>query len=83
MSEARCSAYYTATVNQDSDYPELEGDIRVDVAIIGGGFTGINTALELAERGLKVAVIEAHKVAWGATGRNGGQVTGSLSSLGR
>lgn len=79
MSEARCSAYYTATVNQDSDYPELEGDIRVDVAIIGGGFTGINTALELAERGLKVAVIEAHKVAWGATGRNGGQVTGSLS----
>lgn len=79
MSEARCSAYYTATVNEDSNYPELEGDIRVDVAIVGGGFTGINTALELAERGLKVAVIEAHKVAWGATGRNGGQVTGSLS----
>lgn len=79
MSNNRCSAYYTATVNQESDYPELEGDIRVDVAIVGGGFTGINTALELAERGLKVAVIEAEKVAWGATGRNGGQVTGSLS----
>lgn len=82
MSNNRCSAYYTATVNQDSDYPELEGDIRVDVAIVGGGFTGINTALELAERGLKVAVIEAEKVAWGATGRNGGQVTGSLSGDG-
>lgn len=79
MTAQRCEAYYSATVNQDSDYPELEGDIRVDVAIVGGGFTGINTALELAERGLKVAVIEAKKVAWGATGRNGGQVTGSLS----
>ncbi|MFT6154527.1 MAG: glycine/D-amino acid oxidase-like deaminating enzyme [Bermanella sp.] len=79
MMNNRCSAYYTATVNQESDYPELEGDIRVDVAIIGGGFTGINTALELAEKGLKVAVIEAEKVAYGATGRNGGQVTGSLS----
>jgi len=79
MINNRCSAYYTATVNQESDYPELEGDIRVDVAIVGGGFTGINTALELAEKGLKVAVIEAEKVAYGATGRNGGQVTGSLS----
>jgi len=79
MDQARCSAYYTATVNQESDYPQLEGDVRVDVAIVGGGFTGINTALELAEKGLKVAVIEAEKVAWGATGRNGGQVTGSLS----
>jgi len=79
MSSTRCSAYYTATVNQESDYPQLEGDVRVDVAIVGGGFTGVNTALELAEKGLKVAIIEAEKVAWGATGRNGGQVTGSLS----
>lgn len=79
MSSTRCSAYYTATVNQESNYPQLEGDVRVDVAIVGGGFTGINTALELAEKGLKVAIIEAEKVAWGATGRNGGQVTGSLS----
>lgn len=79
MINNRCSAYYTATVNQESNYPELEGDIRADVVIVGGGFTGINTALELAEKGLKVAVIEAEKVAYGATGRNGGQVTGSLS----
>jgi glycine/D-amino acid oxidase-like deaminating enzyme len=79
MSEPRCGAYYTATINTESDYPELSSDIRVDVAIVGGGFTGINTALELAERGFKVAVIEANKIAWGASGRNGGQVTGSLS----
>ncbi|WP_396588639.1 NAD(P)/FAD-dependent oxidoreductase [Bermanella sp. R86510] len=75
----RIDAYYTHTINNESDYPCLEQDIRVDIAIVGGGFTGINTALELAERGFKVAVVEAHKVGWGATGRNGGQVTGSLS----
>ena len=79
MSQARCAAYYTATVNQDSDYPELTDHIEVDVVIIGGGFTGINTALELAERGVSVALVEANKIGWGATGRNGGQITGSLS----
>ena len=49
------------------------------VAIIGGGFTGVATAVELAERGLKVAIVETNRIGWGASGRNGGQVTGSLS----
>ncbi len=79
MAESRCGAYYTATVNQESNYPRLEENIRVDVAVIGGGFTGVNTALELAEKGYSVALLEANKIAWGATGRNGGQITGSLS----
>ena len=79
MPAERCASYYNATINQESDYPALEGDIRVDVAIVGGGFTGVATALELSEKGYKVALIEANKIAWGATGRNGGQVTGSLS----
>ncbi|QXN26812.1 FAD-binding oxidoreductase [Shewanella putrefaciens] len=79
MSAKRCASYYNATIKQESDYPELEGDIRVDVAIIGGGFTGVATAVELAEKGYQVALLEANKIAWGATGRNGGQVTGSLS----
>lgn len=79
MAEKRCEAYYTASLNKESDYPRLEGEVTCDVAIIGGGFTGINTAIELAEKGYSVVVVEANKIAWGATGRNGGQVTGSLS----
>lgn len=79
MSFARCNSYYNATIKQETYYPSLEGELDVDVVIIGAGFTGVATALELAERGVKVAVVEANKVGWGATGRNGGQVTGSLS----
>jgi gamma-glutamylputrescine oxidase len=84
MSEPRspsgyCDSYYSASIREASDYPVLEGEHRVDVAIVGGGFTGVATAVELAERGYRVAVIEANKVGWGASGRNGGQVTGSLS----
>ncbi|MCG9711624.1 FAD-binding oxidoreductase [Shewanella insulae] len=79
MSLARCNSYYNATIKQETHYPSLEGELDVDVVIIGAGFTGVATALELAERGVKVAVLEANKVGWGATGRNGGQVTGSLS----
>ncbi|MDE1164114.1 MAG: FAD-binding oxidoreductase [Pseudomonas sp.] len=75
----RSNSYYTATLNQESDYPTLQGQVSVDVVIIGGGFTGVATAVELAERGLKVAIVEANKIGWGASGRNGGQVTGSLS----
>ena len=75
----RCPSYYSASLNQETDYPTLQGQISVDVVIIGGGFTGVASAVELAERGLKVAIVESHKIGWGATGRNGGQVTGSLS----
>ncbi|MDO7903235.1 NAD(P)/FAD-dependent oxidoreductase [Pseudomonas sp. K1(2024)] len=75
----RASSYYSATLNDPVEYPRLEGTVEVDVAIIGGGFTGVATAVELAERGLKVAIVETHRIGWGASGRNGGQVTGSLS----
>jgi len=75
----RTPSYYTASMLQETDYPQLQGEIRADVAIVGGGFTGIATALELAERGVKVALVETHRIGWGASGRNGGQVTGSLS----
>ncbi|OLF54566.1 NAD(P)/FAD-dependent oxidoreductase [Pseudomonas chlororaphis] len=75
----RCPSYYSATLNQETHYPTLQGNHQVDVVIIGGGFTGVASAVELAEKGLKVAIVESHKIGWGATGRNGGQVTGSLS----
>ena len=72
------ASWYAATARQDSrypeHYPEFVGSDRVDVCIIGGGLTGLATALELSERGLRVAVLEANRVAWGASGRNGGQV---------
>ncbi|MHA6491939.1 NAD(P)/FAD-dependent oxidoreductase [Pseudomonas borbori] len=76
---ARCPSYYSATLNEETAYPTLQGRVSVDVVIIGGGFTGVASAVELAERGFKVAIVEANKIGWGATGRNGGQVTGSLS----
>ena len=76
---ARSNSYYTATLNDATAYPTLQGRHSVDVVIIGGGFTGVASAVELAERGLKVAIVEANRIGWGASGRNGGQVTGSLS----
>lgn len=60
------------------DFPVLDGDGRADVAVIGGGFTGLSTALHLAERGIDVALLEAREPGWGASGRNGGQVNPGL-----
>lgn len=54
--------------------PRLEGDTRCDVAVIGAGFTGLSTAIHLAEQGVDTVVIDAKGPGWGASGRNGGQV---------
>lgn len=67
-------SYYAATVNAATDYPLLQGEQKADVCVVGAGFTGIATALTLAERGYSVAVLEANRVGWGASGRNGGQL---------
>ena len=72
-------SYYAASATPMAAFPRLDGSVTTDVCIIGGGLTGINTAIELAERGLSVVVLEQNRVGWGASGRNGGQVTGSLS----
>ena len=68
------SSYYAASKNWQTDYPKLEGDHHCDVAIVGGGFTGVSAALRLIEHGYKVAVVEANRISWGASGRNGGQL---------
>ncbi len=73
------SSYYAATINDNTDYHALQGEQSADVCVIGAGFTGISTALHLAERGYNVHVIEANKIAWGASGRNGGQMIGGIS----
>lgn len=67
-------SYYAATAASDRRWPELRGRERVDLCIIGGGFTGLSAALHAAERGLSVILLEAHRVGFGASGRNGGQV---------
>jgi len=73
------STYYTITKKYDLHYSDLEEDIDVDVVIIGGGFTGVNTALELAERGIKdVAILEANYLGFGGSGRNGGHVMAGI-----
>ena len=66
--------YYVATAVGMQDHPELTQDLQVDVCVIGGGFTGLSAALNLAERGYKVALLEAERIGFGASGRNGGLV---------
>ena len=68
------SSYYAATATPLAPFPALKGEVRADVCIVGGGYTGLSAALHLAERGLSVVLLEAHRVGFGASGRNGGQV---------
>ncbi|MEM9970450.1 MAG: FAD-binding oxidoreductase [Pseudomonadota bacterium] len=67
-------SWYAATADIGPERPHLDGDLRADVAVIGAGFTGLSTALHCAQKGLDVVVMDAHRVGFGASGRNGGQV---------
>ncbi len=71
---AHTASYYHATRNKQIDFPVLNGSLECDVCVVGGGFSGLNTAIELAERGLSVVLLEAKQIAWAASGRNGGQL---------
>lgn len=71
--------YYAVTANPVPNRPALQGEIDADICIIGAGYTGLSTGLFLAEQGLKVVILEAAKVGFGATGRNGGQIVNSFS----
>ncbi len=67
-------SWYRATARPHSTYPKLEGDSTADVCIIGAGYTGLSAALELAEAGQRVIVLEAERVGYGGSGRNGGHI---------
>jgi gamma-glutamylputrescine oxidase len=71
-------SYYIATSHPAPRRPALQGEVDADACIVGGGFTGLSAALHLAERGYKTVLVEAHGVAWGASGRNGGQLNTGL-----
>ena len=68
------NSYYHASQNRNIKLEPLDGSKRADVCIVGAGYTGLSSALHLAQRGYNVVVLEARKPGWGASGRNGGQL---------
>ncbi len=72
-------SYYVATAPRETDFAALEETITADVAIVGGGLAGLSAAIELADRGFSVALLEARQIGWGASGRNGGQAIHGLA----
>lgn len=65
---------YALDCERPSPFPPLEGDASIDLCVVGGGITGLSAALHAARAGMSVIVLEAQRVGWGASGRNGGQV---------
>jgi gamma-glutamylputrescine oxidase len=61
-------SYYAGSLAEPGDYPALDGDIETETIIVGGGLAGCATALDLAERGRDVVLVEAHRIGWGASG---------------
>lgn len=80
---AHARSWYADTANPHPHRPELVGDTSCDVCVVGGGYTGLMAALNLTERGYDVVLLEAERMGWGASGRNGGQiVTGFSPAMG-
>ncbi len=73
------ASYYAATADGHSEQrPAADGEIRCDICVIGGGYTGVSSALHLAQKGYRVVLLEANRLGWGASGRNGGQVNAGM-----
>ncbi|MDD1497207.1 FAD-binding oxidoreductase [Agrobacterium sp. CNPSo 3708] len=73
------TSWYAASANDKSVRPKLEGEMHADICVIGAGFTGMSAALELAEKGFSVIVLEGTRIGFGASGRNGGQIVNGYS----
>jgi gamma-glutamylputrescine oxidase len=82
LSFTPAQSYYAATAGtgKRAQRPVLQGESRVDVAVVGGGIAGVSAALHLAKRGYKVALLEARFVGYGASGRSGGQTIFGLAA---
>ena len=78
MTDPLNNSYYAATAHQWASPADIDGEYACDVVVIGGGFTGLSAALACAERGFSVILVEAEKVGFGASGRNGGQLIPGL-----
>jgi gamma-glutamylputrescine oxidase len=76
------NSYYEASVRRPAPLAPLCSHVQADVCVVGAGLAGLSAALELARRGYRVAVLEAQRVGWGASGRNGGQVLAGFGADG-
>ncbi|MFK8043478.1 NAD(P)/FAD-dependent oxidoreductase [Congregibacter sp.] len=74
MSQSHVNSWYAATANFAANFSALTGSERSDVCVVGGGYTGLSAAIHLRKRGYSVTLLEANRLAWGASGRNGGHV---------
>lgn len=72
------ASYYFHSAQPLKPFAGLDGSISCDVCIVGAGYTGLSCALHLADKGFDVVVIDAHRIGWGASGRNGGQLSSAL-----
>ncbi|MDF2371164.1 MAG: FAD-binding oxidoreductase [Rhizobiaceae bacterium] len=71
---------YAASVGVLPERPQLQGELTVDICVIGGGYSGLSTAISLLEKGHQVIVLEGARIGWGASGRNGGQVVNGFNA---
>jgi len=72
-------SYYAASANKTVTYPQLEESVHCDVCVVGGGYSGLSTAIALQEKGYQVTLLEGANIGFGASGRNGGQLVNSFS----
>ncbi|MEM9205277.1 MAG: FAD-binding oxidoreductase [Pseudomonadota bacterium] len=74
MPQPHAPSHHIAAAGPPPEFQSLGGSLKADVCIVGGGFAGLSTALHLAEHGIDTVLLEAERVGWGASGRNGGQL---------
>jgi gamma-glutamylputrescine oxidase len=77
---AHVDSYYAASAALQPQHARLDGSVDCDVCVVGGGIAGVSTALHLAERGLRVVLLEEHCIGWGASGRSGAQAICGVAS---